>query len=97
MREEPKKKLKKEIWRNQFLTPFSLQKYGISGSQSSSYFAFAVGCYAEQPRYFEFADDPAVRHPAEVLVFGSSGGGRLASPAALGVIFVLSLLHYFNF
>ena len=68
----------------------SLSRYGIR--TEDSYFGFAVGCYAEQEGYFDTDQDD--RHPAEVLVFGTSTAS-LSSTLPLLLLAILSLLHFF--
>jgi len=70
----------------------SLSRYGIRNS--NSYFAFSVGCFADQGGYFSNNNNNGhgYRNPAEVMVYGTSGGSMLISSSIIIIIAVYSLL-----
>ena len=67
-----------------------LSRYGIR--PTNSYFAFSIGCYADQNNYFPDINTEWDNMASEIMVYGTSGAMRLMTWVTMLAVIVSPIL-----
>ena len=71
-------------------TNFRLSRYGIR--PTNSYFAFSIGCYADQNNYFPDINTEWDNMASEIMVYGTSGAVRMVTWVTILAVIVSPIL-----
>ena len=69
---------------------FRLSRYGIR--PTNSYFAFSIGCYADQNNYFPDINTEWDNMASEIMVYGTSGAVRIMTWVTMLAVIVSPIL-----
>ena len=72
------------------MTHFRLSRYGIR--PTNSYFAFSIGCYADQNNYFPDINTEWDNMASEIMVYGTSGAMKLMAWVTMLAVIVSPIL-----
>ena len=72
------------------MTNFRLSRYGIR--PTNSYFAFSIGCYADQNNYFPDINTEWDNMASEIMVYGTSGAVKLVTWVTMLAVIVSPIL-----
>ena len=67
-----------------------MSRYGIR--PTNSYFAFSVGCYADQDNYFTDINSEWNNMASEIMVYGTSGAVNMMAGLAVMAVMVITLM-----
>ena len=67
-----------------------MSRYGIR--PTNSYFAFSIGCYADQNNYFPDINTEWDNMASEIMVYGTSGAVRIMTWVTMLAVIVSPIL-----